>query len=119
MKTRIKTHVIKHVSLVLAIIVAHSAIVMLLWNLLIPAIFGLASINFWQALGLSVLARLLFGGNAGRFLMGFWGHSHHNGIRERWMKMTSEERKEFIRDRHHRHCHRSDFFDTKETEKDA
>lgn len=34
--------------------------VMLLWNWLIPVIFGLPSISFWQALGLSLLSSLLF-----------------------------------------------------------
>lgn len=34
--------------------------VMLLWNALIPVIFGLTKITFWQALGLEVLCGLLF-----------------------------------------------------------
>lgn len=34
--------------------------VMLLWNWLIPAIFGLVKISFWQAWGLSFLSGLLF-----------------------------------------------------------
>lgn len=34
--------------------------VMLLWNWLMPAIFGLKAISFWQALGLSILCGLLF-----------------------------------------------------------
>lgn len=34
--------------------------VMLLWNALIPAIFGLTKITFWQALGLKMLCGLLF-----------------------------------------------------------
>ena len=34
--------------------------VMLLWNWLMPIIFGLPAITFWQALGLSLLAGLLF-----------------------------------------------------------
>jgi len=38
-----------------------------LWNMLVPKILGLPMINFWQALGLLVLARVLFG----RF--GGWG----------------------------------------------
>jgi hypothetical protein len=38
-----------------------------LWNALMPAIFGLPAINFWQALGLLLLSRLLLG----RF--GGWG----------------------------------------------
>lgn len=37
-------------------------VVMLLWNWLIPAIFGLGIINFWQAVGIVILAKLLFGG---------------------------------------------------------
>ena len=35
-------------------------IVMLLWNWLMPAIFGVTTITFWQAWGLVVLAHLLF-----------------------------------------------------------
>ncbi len=34
---------------------------MLLWNWLMPMIFGLVKIGFWQALGLALLARLIFG----------------------------------------------------------
>lgn len=36
-------------------------VAMLLWNALMPDLFGLASIGYWQAAGLMVLARLLFG----------------------------------------------------------
>jgi hypothetical protein len=93
-----------------------SVIVMLLWNLLIPTIFGITAINFWQALGLFILARLLLGGMSGRFLMGQGMHSHHNPVREKWMTMTSEERKEFIRRRHHHGHH---FFNTEEPEKES
>lgn len=34
--------------------------VMLLWNWLMPEIFGLIEISFWQALGLCVLSSALF-----------------------------------------------------------
>ena len=34
--------------------------VMLLWNWLIPPIFGIGEITFWQASGLQILNRLLF-----------------------------------------------------------
>lgn len=37
-------------------------IVMLLWNWLMPEIFGLITINYWQAVGLILLAKLLLGG---------------------------------------------------------
>jgi len=111
-----KTHVIKRISFVFVMIGGLSVIVMLLWNLLIPTIFGITAINFWQALGLFILARLLLGGMSGRFLMGQGMHSHHNPVREKWMTMTSEERKEFIRRRHHHGHH---FFNTEEPEKES
>lgn len=39
--------------------------VLLLWNWLMPTIFGLTTIGYWQAWGLSVLGGLLFGGSRG------------------------------------------------------
>lgn len=36
-------------------------VVMLLWNWLMPLLFGLTLITFWQALGLLVLSKVLFG----------------------------------------------------------
>ena len=43
-----------------------------LWNWLMPSLFGLKAITYWQAFGLIVLLRLLFGsfhhGNHHRFL---------------------------------------------------
>jgi len=64
-----------------------------LWNALMPEIFGLHVLTFWQALGLLLLAKLLFGGfhrhsGGGR---GVW----RNRMRERWEKMTPEEREKF------------------------
>jgi hypothetical protein len=35
--------------------------VMLLWNWLMPSIFHLAEIGFWQAFGIIILAKLIFG----------------------------------------------------------
>ena len=45
---------------ILAFIFAY--FVLLLWNWLMPEIFGLGTISFWQAVGIIVLARLVFGG---------------------------------------------------------
>jgi hypothetical protein len=36
-------------------------LVMVLWNWLMPPIFGLGLIGFWQAFGLIILGKLLFG----------------------------------------------------------
>jgi hypothetical protein len=35
-------------------------VVMVLWNWLMPVIFGLPEITYWQAYGLIVLAQLIF-----------------------------------------------------------
>nr|WP_298995716.1 hypothetical protein [uncultured Allomuricauda sp.] len=36
-------------------------VVMWLWNWLMPTIFGLTTIGYWQAIGLLALAKILFG----------------------------------------------------------
>jgi hypothetical protein len=64
-------------------------VVMLLWNWLLPSLFGLRPLTFWQALGLLALCRILFGG------FGFQGSGRSNYRRrmaERWERMTPEER---------------------------
>lgn len=93
----------------IAIAALLGVVVMLLWNWLIPPIFGLAAIGYWQALGLFLLARILFGGfHGGRKMMhNRMMHEMHNDnpIREKWMNMTAEERKEFINKRRaHMQC---------------
>lgn len=35
--------------------------IMLIWNAIIPNLLGLKQIDFWQALGLAALARLIWG----------------------------------------------------------
>jgi hypothetical protein len=95
-------HFMLHLFLGLAIVSGIGLIVMSLWNWLIPLIWGWTVINFWQALGLFVLCRMLFGDFWGeRSIFAFGGHPFHkNHIRKKWMKMTPEEQKEFIRKRH-------------------
>ncbi len=65
--------------------------VMLLWNNILPAVFGIGTITFWQAIGILILSKILFGGFRG-------GHGHHrcHGHEHfksaRWMHLTPEER---------------------------
>ena len=40
-------------------------VVMMLWNWLMPALFGLPEVTYWQAVGLFVLCHLLFKGHHG------------------------------------------------------
>lgn len=67
-------------------------VVMLLWNWLAPALFGLKQVTFWQALGLLALCRILFGGFG-------WHGSGRSNIRrrmeERRKNMTPEEQGRF------------------------
>ncbi|HYN19343.1 MAG TPA: hypothetical protein VE078_00165 [Thermoanaerobaculia bacterium] len=80
------------VTIVLLIVVAgFGNAVKQLWNWLMPALFGLPAIHFWQAVGLLSLSWLLFGGWRG------FGHGRpwRYRMRERWENMTPEERERF------------------------
>jgi len=67
-------------------------LVMQLWNWLLPPLFGWRQLTFWQALGILVLCRILFGG------LGSHGSGRSNFRRrmdERCKHMTPEERDRF------------------------
>ncbi|WP_462266729.1 hypothetical protein [Mucilaginibacter sp.] len=68
--------------------------VMQLWNGLMPDIFHLGTITYWQALGLLALSKLLFGfGGRGRFGGGApWGRAR---MQERFAHLSDEEREAF------------------------
>ncbi len=75
---------------------ALAGVVMLLWNLILPDVLGLKALSYWQALGLLVLSRILFGG----FHFGPRRGSPHFGgppphVREKWMHLSEEERTRF------------------------
>jgi hypothetical protein len=59
-------------------------VVQLLWNWLLPPLFGWKELTFWQALGMLALCRILFGGVGGR---GGGSRRHHH--------MTPEEKERF------------------------
>jgi hypothetical protein len=65
-------------------------VVMSLWNWLVPPLFHGPAVEYWQALGLLVLSRILFGSLRGRG--GWHGHWRSRMWRERWANMTPEER---------------------------
>jgi len=56
--------------------------VKLLWNWLMPGLFGLAELSYWQAFGLVLLAKILFSGFGGH------GKDEHGAwrdhYREKW-----------------------------------
>src|SRR5450830_1711086 len=75
-------------------------LVLHLWNGLLPRLFGFRQITFWQALGILLLCRILFGG------FGLHGSARSNvrgrvadrladRMGDRWDAMTPEERERF------------------------
>ncbi|MDR0811591.1 MAG: hypothetical protein LBN23_04905 [Paludibacter sp.] len=93
-----------------AFVAAFGYVVMLLWNWLVPTVIGWNAVSYWQALGLLVLSKIFFGFGGLHF-----GNKrgHKNALRERWQKMTEEERQEFMQHRHFG-CN---FYQTEKTEK--
>jgi hypothetical protein len=73
-----------------------------LWNWLMPALFRLPAITFWQSMGLLALGWILFGGLRGGGRHGWgnrgWGYGGHwqRRMQERWEKMSPEEREKFF-----------------------
>ena len=75
-----------------------SFVVMRLWNWLTPSLFGWHVITFWQALGILVLSKILFGGLRGRpGPHRYWRHR----MLERWAQMTPDEREKFRQSMRH------------------
>jgi len=80
-------------------VVVFGFIVMWLWNAVLPDVLHVSAITFWQALGILVLSKILFGG-----FRGGWGrHQMHGGME--WRKkmedklrtMSPEEREKLTR----------------------
>ncbi|MFN8358007.1 MAG: hypothetical protein U0Y10_26330 [Spirosomataceae bacterium] len=72
-------------------------VTMSLWNWLMPFIFGLPLLTFWQALGLLILSKLLFGGFKGGG-GGPWQHKKDGWkqkMAQHWNRMSPEQRERF------------------------
>jgi hypothetical protein len=105
MKTMFKKRWYFFVPLILAALVGFGFVTMYLWNWLMPVIFHLPEITFWQTVGLLVLSRIFFGGFGGHKHGHGHGHHHHcnKNLHEKWENMTPEEREKF---QQHIHMHR-------------
>ncbi|UOE37082.1 hypothetical protein [Chryseobacterium oryzae] len=71
-----------------------SWIVMLLWNCLLPEILGVKTIGFWQAMGILVLSKILFGGFHGKFGQGM-KQIRAKHFEHRMEGMSAEEKEKF------------------------
>ena len=71
-------------------------VVMLLWNFIMPELFGWKRLNFWQAVALFLLFRILFGG-LGRGHVGkrHFFRKRRQYWKEKWMQMDEQEREAF------------------------
>lgn len=70
-----------------------SFVVMQLWNHLLPVILHTGTIDFWQAMGLFILSKILFGfGGRGGRMGAPWMRGR---MGERFKNMSSEERERF------------------------
>lgn len=104
-----KTHFVKRGILcgigIVACVFLCGFVVMYLWNWLMPPLFsGVATIDYWHALGILVLAKILFGSWRGRGGCGCGCNcgcgccgSHRGGYwrgrwKEKWEGMSEEER---------------------------
>ena len=86
-------HKAKHLARAAFMLVALAALggaVMWLWNNVMPGLFPASqAIDYWRALGLLLLCRILFGG--------FRGYGGWQGRQQwqKWQSMTAEEREQF------------------------
>ena len=62
METNRIKKVLKYGALGIVGVTAFGYLMMMLWNWLMPAVFGFRTVGFWQALGLFLLFSILFGG---------------------------------------------------------
>ena len=90
----------------LAVFAAGAAVVMLLWNWLVPSIIGWSVVRFWQAAGLLLLCKILFGSFRKGGGMPFhrpdsrmrkFMHDRHEEIHDKVKNMSKDERREYIR----------------------
>ena len=83
-------------------------VVMLLWNGILPEVIGVKTITYWQAVGIFILSKLLFGGFKGggkhhkmkaHFRNCCGNNEHHQSmkeeLRDKFMNMSDEERENF------------------------
>lgn len=66
--------------------------VMYLWNSILPVVTPLGALTYWQAVGLLILCRILFGGFGKG---GGWKGGRREHMKQKFMSMNPEEREKF------------------------
>ena len=76
----------------IAAVTLFTFLVMTLWNAILVPVLHIGIINFWQAAGILILSKILFGGFRGGGPWGGGGARWKHGLREKWEQMSPEER---------------------------
>jgi hypothetical protein len=80
----------------IAAILIFGFVVMGLWNAILPVVLGVKVITFWQALGILLLSKILFGGFGGGHNRGGWRNKGKwMEMKDKFAGMTPEEREKF------------------------
>jgi hypothetical protein len=97
--------ILKWTVVCLLFVVLFGWVTMFLWNYLVPSLFNGPVINFWQALGLLLLSKIL--------LSGFHGKHHHGGgmhwkqrYYEKLSGMSPDDRERFKARMREKWCYR-------------
>jgi hypothetical protein len=90
--TRFAKRVALSLLAVLLVLGIFGALVMLLWNALIPELFQGPMLNYWQAVGLLLLSHILLRGITTHGLRGRRHARRRRKWKERLASMTPEER---------------------------
>lgn len=89
-----KAAIINTILLFLLMFMLISFVLMLLWNWLMPGVFGFAMINYYQALGLLLMSKILFGGE-GFYFKRKWKNAWGMHMQRKMESMSPEERELF------------------------
>lgn len=106
MRNKFKGKIALVIVFIVAMFFAVSLIVMGLWNHILPDILGVKAITFWQAMGILVLSKILFGGFHGK--RGF-GRDKFRRLKEERMDGMTEEQKEKLKEVWKQRCERGFF----------
>lgn len=104
-----------------AFVILATFVTMWLWNWLMPAIFSLGTINFWQAAGILILSKILFsGGCHGRSWHSdrkkkYW----HSRMEEKWKRIPDEKKEKIFQKMKERGFHKDSETEEQQSEKES
>ena len=70
-------------------------LVMFLWNKALVPVLHVSEVTFWQALGILVLSKILFGSFSGGSRRSSWRQRWKERMTQKWNNMTPEEKERF------------------------